>query len=201
MYVLAACEESQAVTIEARKLGHDAYSCDILPCSGLHPEWHLLCDVEEIINQPWDIIIAFPPCTYLSNVGRRYWNEPGRPELREKAKQFFMMFINADCPKIAVENPVGCMNSEYRKPDQIIHPYYFGDPYMKRTCLWLKGLPLLKKTQELEKPAPIYERNGHKIHWCEAMSGCRKDQRSMLRSRTFPGIARAMANQWLGVAQ
>lgn len=179
MKILVACEESQVVTKELRKLGHEAYSCDIQECSGGHPEWHIQDDVLKHINpsrqwipggdwfgmkfrtldgtlhinvNKWDMIIAFPPCTYLSFAGNRHLGQPGRMEKREAARQFFMEFVNADCPRVVIENPVGYMNSCYRKPDQIIHPYMFGDPYIKRTCLWIKGLPLLEPDYLIERP-------------------------------------------------
>ena len=211
MRVLVACEESQAVTKEFRKLGHEAYSCDIEPCSGGHPEWHLQQDVTELLEQQWDMIIAFPPCTYLTNAGTRHFSRRinpeekvlAREELREEAKDFFMLFANADCEKIAIENPVGYMNSQYRKPNQIIHPYYFGDNAKKRTCLWLKGLPELKPTNILPEPEPEYIcqgelSKGKKIGWCEGIKGTTGGQkgRAKARSKTFPGIAKAMAEQW-----
>lgn len=133
MKILVACEESQAVTIELRKLGHEAYSCDIEPCSGGHPEWHLQQDVIPLLKEKWDMIIAFPPCTYLTSAGTRHYslrmNPPEKVAARilerNKAVEFFMMFANADCPKIAIENPVGYMNTHWRKPNQIVHPYFF----------------------------------------------------------------------------
>ena len=159
MKILVACEESQAVTIEFRKLGHEAYSCDIEPCSGGHPEWHLQQDVVPLLKEKWDMIIAFPPCTYLTVTGNRWFNVERygekaikRHKDREKAIEFFMLFVNADCPRIAIENPVGVMSTNYRKPDQIIQPYEFGDPFEKKTCLWLKGLPLLKPTEIVDVP-------------------------------------------------
>lgn len=210
---LVACEESQAVCIEFRKLGHEAYSCDIEPCSGGHPEWHLQQDVTELLEQYWDMIIAFPPCTYLTNAGIRHFSRRINPEYRvlarehkrEKAKDFFMSFVNCKCEKVAIENPVGYMNTVYRKPDQIIQPYYFGDAAQKRTCLWLKGLPLLHPTEMLEKPKPKYLCAGEKckgkaIHWCEGINGTTGGQkgRAKARSKTFQGIAQAMAEQWGG---
>ncbi len=157
--VLVACEESQAVTIELRKLDIEAYSCDVEPCSGGYPEWHLQQDVLPLLKEKWDMIIAFPPCTYLSNAGTRHYSRRVNPEWkvlereakRKEAYDFFMQFVYADCARIAIENPVGYMNKNYRKPDQIIHPYYFGDSYTKRTCLWLKGLPLLYPTNIVKK--------------------------------------------------
>ena len=213
MKILVACEESQAVTIELRKLGHEAYSCDIEPCSGGHPEWHLQQDVRSLLKEEWDMIIAFPPCTYLTNAGTRHYSlkcntvkkVEARLKEREKAKDFFMMFANADCKKIAIENPVGYINTYFRKPDQIIHPYFFGDNVQKRTCLWLKGLPKLTPTEMLPKPVPEYyckgeKCNGKAIGWCEGIKGTTGGQkgRAMARSKTFPGIAKAMAAQWAG---
>lgn len=213
MRVLVACEESQAVTIELRKLGHEAYSCDIEPCSGGHPEWHIQGDVTPLLEEKWDMILAFPPCTYLTVAGNRHYSlriNPvekvrAREVEREKAVDFFMMFANADCERIAIENPVGYMNTNYRKPDQIIHPYYFGDAVQKRTCLWLKGLPKLEPTNMLPKPEPLYICEGEKskgkaIGWCEGIKGTVGGQkgRAAARSKTFPGIAKAMAEQWAG---
>jgi hypothetical protein len=211
--VLIACEESQAVTKEMRALGIEAYSCDIEPCSGGHPEWHIQRDVTPLLEQEWDMIIAFPPCTYLSNAGIRHYSRRinseekvlAREKKREEAVQFFMRFVNAKCNRIAIENPVGYMNSFYRKPDQIIHPYYFGEAVQKRTCLWLKNLPLLKHTNMLPKPEPIYicqgdKCKGKRINWCEALkTGVGRGtqaERAKARSKTFQGIAKAMADQW-----
>jgi len=211
MKILIACEESQAVCIEFRKKGHEAYSCDILPCSGGHPEWHIQGDVVKLLNQEWDMIIAFPTCTYLTNAGTRHFSRRinteekvvAREKKREKAAAFFMLFINANCDKMVVENPVGYMNSSYRKPDQIIHPYYFGDNFKKRTCLWIKGLPILEHTNRLPEPEPMYILQGKlgkgkKIGWCEGIKGTTGGQagRAKARSKTFPGIAKAMASQW-----
>ena len=212
MRILVACEESQAVTKELRNLGHEAYSCDLYESSGGHPEWHLQTDVTEILKMKWDMIIAFPPCTYLTNAGTRHFSRRmnseekvlAREAKRLEAAEFFMLFANADCDKIAIENPVGWMNSTFRKPDQIIHPYYFGEPYSKRTCLWLKGLPLLEPTNMLPKPEPEYICKGEKskgkaIGWCEGIKGTTGGQegRAKARSKTFLGIAKAMATQWV----
>jgi len=211
--VLIACEESQAVTKEMRVLGIEAYSCDIEPCSGGHPEWHIQGDVTPLLEQEWDMIIAFPPCTYLSNAGTRHYSSRinseekvlEREKKREEAVRFFMQFVNAKCNRIAIENPVGYMNSFYRKPDQIIHPYYFGEAVQKRTCLWLKNLPLLEHTNMLPKPEPIYicqgdKCKGKRINWCEALkTGVGRGtqvERAKARSKTFEGIAKAMASQW-----
>lgn len=157
MKILVACEESQAVTKELRSLGHEAYSCDIEPCSGGNPEWHLQQDVIPLLEEKWDMIIAFPPCTYLTVTGNRWFNVERygekaveRYKKREEAINFFMAFANANCEKIAIENPIGCMSTVFRKPNQIIHPYMFGDSERKSTCLWLKGLPELVPTNIVE---------------------------------------------------
>ena len=198
MKILCACEESQAVTIQFRKLGHEAYSCDVQDCSGGFPEWHIKGDVIPLLSDPWDMIIAFPPCTYLSFAGNRHLNQPGRLEMREAARDFFMRFVNCSCPRVAIENPVGYMNSCYRKPDQIIQPYFFGDPYRKRTCLWLKNLPLLEPDYMIEAPDPFYIQSGglnpgKRRYWVECVSS---SDRQKIRSKTFPGVAAAMAFQW-----
>lgn len=214
MKILIACEESQEVCKAFRSLGYCAYSCDIIPCSGGHPEWHIQGDVMSYIHDEWDMVIAFPPCTYLTNAGTRHFSLRVNPvhkvlerkRLRSIAADFFMGIINSQCEKIAVENPVGYMNRYYRKPDQIIHPYYFGDPAQKRTCLWLKGLPKLTYEKTIiEKPKPIYYCQGEKlknkpIGWCEALKTGKgrgtQEERAKARSKTFPGIAKAMAEQW-----
>ena len=199
MRVLCACEESQAVTIEFRKLGHEAYSCDIQDCSGGFPEWHIKGDVLPLLSDSWDLIIAFPPCTYLTSAGNRFLNVPGRSELRTAAADFFMCIVNAPCERIAIENPVGYMNSYYRKPDQIINPFQFGDSCRKRTCLWLKNLPLLLPDYVVPAPDPVYiQSNGKKRYWVETVSG---SDRQKIRSKTFPGIAAAMAFQWSAAVQ
>lgn len=236
MKILVACEESQAVTTELRKLGHEAYSCDIEPCSGGHPEWHLQEDVTRLLNgkckfktvdgewhcvqATWDMIIAHPPCTYLTTCANRAYslkfNTPEkvlqRYKARDEAIRFFVTIANADCEKIAIENPQGYMNTHYRKPDQTIHPYYFAESqndavnyHQKKTCLWLKGLPLLVRRNDLPKPPPRYISQGEKtkgkaIGWCEGMSGINggRKERAKARSKTFPGIAKAMTEQWAG---
>lgn len=213
MRVLVACEESGRVTAEFRRMGHEAYSCDILPTSGNHPEWHIQGDVLPLLKEKWDMIIAFPLCTYLTYAGNRHYSlkcsTPEKISARKKARseayKFFMMFANANCKKIAIENPLGYMNKHYRKPDQIIQPYMFGDPVSKRTCLWLKGLPKLYPTKLLPKPEPMYICQGEKckgkrIGWCEGLRAGPggQEERAKQRSKTFPGIARAMAEQWGG---
>ena len=206
MRVLVACEESQAVTKELRRLGHEAYSCDVQECSGGHPEWHLQQDVIPLLTEPWDMIIAFPPCTDLAVSGARHFAKKRADGRQQRSIEFFMQFANADCPKVAIENPIGIMSSHYRKPDQIIQPYQFGDHARKSTCLWLKGLPKLIPTNIVD-PGEIVmggysvgaslnyarDENGKIIPW--------KDPRTAkIRSKTFPGIARAMAEQWAGKA-
>ena len=223
MKILVACEESQAVTIELRNLGHEAYSCDILECSGGHPEWHIIQDVlplldgdcefhtvdgaEHKIAGKWDMIIAFPPCTYLTVTGNRWFNVERygekaiqRHKDREDAVKFFMAFANADCPRIAIENPVGIMSSAWQKPNQIINPYEFGDPFEKKTCLWLKGIPELKPTNIVDKPPRKHFNSGKSMPaWYAEAWHLPKEERAKLRSKTFPGIAKAMAEQWGGV--
>ena len=202
--ILVACEESQVVTIEFRKLGFEAYSCDVLPESGGHPEWHLQKDVTALLNEHWDMILAFPPCTYLTVTGNRWFNVDlygekaiHRHKDREKAINFFMLFANSECPRIAIENPVGIMSSRWRKPDQIIQPYQFGDAVEKRTCLWLKGLPLLRYTNIVQPPKRKEYKNGRTMStWYAKSWNLSKEERSKFRSQTFTGIAKAMASQW-----
>lgn len=194
MKILVACEESQAVTIELRKLGHEAYSCDIEPCSGGHPEWHLQEDVTPLLKQHWDMIIAFPPCTHLAVSGAAWFEQKRKDGRQQEGIDFFMMFANADCERIAIENPVGIMSSVYKKPSQIVQPYEYGHMEQKKTCLWLKGLPLLQPTnnvyaQMMELPKNKRER----LHYLPP-----SPERAKLRSKTFPGIAKAMAEQWAG---
>ena len=201
MRVLIACEESQAVTKEFRKLGHEAYSCDIQECSGGHPEWHLIGDAAEIINKCWDMIIAFPPCTYLSNAGAcRLYPTKGNIDLARyekglKAKEFFMIFYNADCKRIAIENPVSSTVYDMPKHDQEIQPYMFGHPYTKKTRLWLKGLPPLMPT-ELVEPTGPYVPSGTGRKDRSKYGSAKRGDDSKNRSKTFEGIAKAMANQW-----
>lgn len=220
MKILVACEESQAVCKEMRKLGHEAYSCDIIDQSGGHSEWHIKedvlpllngnCsfkttdDVEHYIEGTWDMLIAFPPCTYLTVTGNSWFNIEKygekaiqRHKDREEAIKFFMAFANADCPRIAIENPVGVMSSKWRKPNQIINPYEFGDPFEKRTCLWLKGLPELKPTNIVEIPERKKYDSGRSMPaWYADAWKLPKNERAKLRSKTFHGIANAMATQW-----
>ena len=197
MRVLLACEESQAVCKEFRALGHEAYSNDILESSGGHADWHLHGDVRNYIKQDWDLVIAFPPCTDLASSGAA-WFEQKRKDGRQQASiDFFMLFTNLNCQRVVIENPVGIMSSVYRKPDQIVQPYQYGDPYEKRTCLWLKGVPLLKPTNVV-KPAArsVYVSGKTMPTWYANANSKTNAERSKVRSKTFPGMAKAMAEQW-----
>ena len=182
--VLVACEESQAVTIEMRKLGIEAYSADIQPCSGSYPEWHIQGDVLPLLNDVWDMIIAFPPCTHLATSGRAWFAEKRLDGRQQQGIDFFMAFTRLPCPLVAIENPVSIMSTVYRQPHQIIHPWQFGHGETKATCLWLKGLPLLQ-------PTDIVPGRDNRMH---RMSPSR--YRAQLRSKTYAGIAQAMAGQW-----
>lgn len=228
MRILVACEESQAVTIEMRRLGHEAYSCDIQDCSGGHPEWHIKGDALELINGncrfqtmdgewheidgSWDMVIAHPPCTHLAVSGARHFAQKRADGRQQAAIEFFMAFVNANCPRIVVENPVGIMSTAYRKPDQIISPWQYAltdeENTEKQTCLWFVGgvSPLIPS--HIEKPGIKYR------EWVDAKTGRAKRQtewyyktrcmgpkeRARVASKTFPGIARAMAEQWAGPA-
>jgi hypothetical protein len=211
MKVLIACEESQAVCKEFRALGHEAYSCDIQECSGGHPEWHIQDDVLKVINQGWDMMIGFPPCTHLAVSGAAWFEQKRKDGRQQEGIDFFMAIVNAPINKIAVENPVGIMSKVYRKPDQKIHPYYFGDPYSKTTCLWLKNLPKLYHNRQpnLFDSEVTHTHSGDFFEWTCKKTGRAKRQaqwyvdalnagkeRGKLRSKTFPGIAKAMATQW-----
>lgn len=222
--VLVACEESQRVAIEFRKLGFEAYSCDLDSCSGGHPEWHIQSDVVSLLNGScafktadnvlhetagrWDLIIAFPPCTYLTAAGNR-WFDVGRYgdkalERRQKRKQaveFFMKFVYADCGRVAIENPVGIMSSVYRKPNCIIQPWMFGDNARKTTCLWLKGLPRLVP-DNIVNPGEILS-GGYSVNasanWAVKdgkILSWNDPETAKIRSKTYHGVARAMALQW-----
>lgn len=197
MKILIACEESQAVTKELRLLGHEAYSCDIEPCSGGHPEWHLQVDALELLKMKWDMILAFPPCTYLSNAGAKHLFRGGQlnQERYQKglaAKEFFMSFLNADCPHIAVENPVSSRIYQMPLHTQEIQPWQFGHPVQKKTRLWLKGLPPLMPAEIVMPDCGCHEAGT----WF--MKGGKGRQKN--RAKTFPGVARAMAEQWAGKA-
>lgn len=193
MKVLVACEESQEVTKAFRAKGHEAYSCDIQECSGGHPEWHILGDATLEVNEGWDIVIAHPPCTYLSNAGARFMYPKGilsqeRLQKAEWGKKLFMAMLNASAPKVCVENPIPCGVIGLPPYSQVIQPYYFGDPYQKKTCLWLKGLQPLMYWGDTPKP----ESTKVPGNWFN--KGGKERQKN--RSKTFPGIAKAMAEQW-----
>lgn len=205
MRVLVGCEESQAVCKAFRELGHEAYSCNIQPCSGGHPEWHIQDDIMKHIGDGWDLLIAFPPCTYLTYTAERWFKtDPTRLAKREAAMEFFKMLYNAPIDKIAIENPRG-VTSKWKRESQVIQPFFFGDPYRKRTLLWLKNLPPLmftslnpkgilpEKFLIIKGPFRIGGRRG--VYFIDKCSGA---ERAKLRSKTFPGIARAMAEQWGG---
>ena len=228
MKILVACEESQAVTIEMRKLGHEAYSCDIIECSGGHPEWHIKWDVLPLLNGNcsfltsngdlhridgrWDMIIAFPPCTHICNSGARHFEKKRADGRQREGIEFFCKFLYADCEKIAIENPVGIIGGDYIKehfpylaeqydlpikPTQKIQPFEHGHPYTKTTCLWLKGVPPLKPTNILEKPIGGWVNQSFtKDGRYGSFAGNFNDAKT--RSKTFPGIAKAMAEQWAG---
>lgn len=204
--VLVACEESQVVTKAFREHGHEAYSCDTLDCSGGYPEWHIKDDVLNHLDENWDCIISHPPCTYLSVTGNKWMKPefrerfPNRIQQRKDAIEFFMIFANADCEHIAIENPVGIMSSEWRKPDQYVHPYFFGDKHSKKTGLWLKGLPLLEPTNMVEPEMYTYKtgpKKGRKDPmWHVETLKLPPAERSIARSKFFPGFAKVMAEQW-----
>lgn len=235
MNVLVACEESQAVCKAFRELGENAYSCDLLPCSGGHPEWHFQEDMfdvilngggrlqtgkKEFIEGKWDLMIAHPPCTYLAVSGARWYYHPADKDLpvgqrrphpkfpdrakdREDAVKFFMNVAQTNVPMTGIENPVGIMSTRWRKPDQIIEPWMFGDEASKKTCLWLKNLPLLTPTDIVGKGEVYTAKSGNKSpKWFTDIffSGVSAEERRTLRSKTFPGIAKAMATQWTAYA-
>lgn len=231
MKIIVACEESQTVTKELRLLGHEAYSCDILPCSGGHPEWHFNQDIFKIIyanggqlqngsnvdrRKKWDMMIAHPPCTFLAVSGARWYYHPddsplpthqrrphprfpNRANDREEAINFFIRLLEAPIDKIAVENPVGIISTRYRKPDQTVHPWMFGDEASKTTCLWLKNLPLLKPTSIVGKGERVILKSGKSLPkwYSDALTKAKSpSERRTLRSKTFKGMAKAMAQQW-----
>lgn len=218
MDVLIACEESQAICIEMRRLGHRAFSCDVQECSGGHPEWHIMGDALPLINGRcefktmdgkthriegrWDLLIAHPPCTYLSAAGaQRTFPQKGKPDPErykkgEEAAAFFLYFWNADCERIAIENPVPMKCFGLPNYKQIIHPYMFGEPWYKRTCLWLKGLQPLKETEVVKPEGYWVQRSGKR-----ALGNKGGHRSKEMRSKTFPGIARAIAEQWAGICK
>jgi hypothetical protein len=231
MNVLVACEESQAVTKELRAIGHNAFSCDLLPCSGGHPEWHFNMDVFKVIDQKggklqngkkvkikgnWDLMIAHPPCTFLAVSGARWYYHPEDNKLpfeerrphprfpnraidREEALEFFIKLLEAPIDKIAVENPVGIVSTRYKKPNQTVHPWMFGDEASKATCLWLKNLPLLEPTKIVGKGERVILSSGKSLPkwYSDALTQSKTSaERRTMRSKTFEGLARAMAEQW-----
>jgi hypothetical protein len=231
MNILVACEESQAVTAELRRLGHNAYSCDLLMCSGGHPEWHFQTDVFEIIANnggklqngsemylegSWEMMIAHPPCTYLAVSGAQWYYHPedkhlpvlnrrphpkypNRAKDREEAIDFFIALAEAPIEKIVIENPIGIISSRWRKPDQVVQPFMFGDEARKTTCLWLKNLPLLEPTNLVSEGERIYFKSGKsqpKWYSDAFVKAKSNEERRTMRSKTFPGMARAMAQQW-----
>lgn len=220
MKILVACEESQAVTIALRKLGHEAFSCDLLPCSGGHPEWHFKYDIFKLINggvfatqsddfvgiDKWDMMIAFPPCTDLAVSGARHFERKKADGSQQASIDFFMALVNAPIEKIVIENPIGIMSGLYRKPDQIIQPWQFGDKAQKSTCLWLKNVPKLVPTEIVEK-GEFFEftsKKGEKkrmpMWYYNALQKAKTPaERRTLRSKTFQGIANAMAQQFGGI--
>ena len=219
MRVLIACEESQTVCKAFRAKGHEAYSCDILPCSGGHPEWHYQCDIFEVINKGWDLMVAHPPCTFLTGSGVQWLSHPEdkalpfeerRPHPKYPNRrndmldsvEFVKALYNADIKHIAIENPVGLLSSRWRKPDQIVQPYMFGDEATKTTCLWLKNLPLLLPTNIVGKGERTVFASGksHPKWYADALKNAKtKEERQTLRSKTFEGMAQAFAEQWGGI--
>lgn len=206
--VLVACEESQRVCIAFRERGFTAFSCDIQECSGGHPEWHIQGDVLPVLNQKWDLIIAHPPCTYLTVSGARWFDRDKygeeaikRERERERGAEFFMQFTKAPCKHIAIENPIGYMNTHYMAADQIIQPYWFGHPERKATCLWLKGLPKLEPTNMVQPKIIVLQKRdgsgkttfsiGPEYKWYSD-----PEERRRERSKTYQGVADAMAEQW-----
>ena len=210
MRILVACEESQAVTKEFRSLNYEAFSCDLLDCSGGHPEWHIKGDaLKEAYSGKYDIMVAHPPCTFLSVSGARWlYNKDGtknkeRWRNQTNALWFVRKLMEAPIEKIAIENPVSVISSQIRKPDQIIQPWQFGDEAQKTTCLWLKNLPLLSPTKIVTKGEFVewLDKNGKKKKqpkwYYDALSDANtNEERRSIRSTTYLGIAKAMANQW-----
>lgn len=203
MKILVACEESQVVTKAFRDRGHEAYSCDILDCSGGHPEWHIQGDVKKELEKEWDMVLAFPPCTHLAVSGAAHFEKKRADGRQQEGIDFFMLFANLDhVPKVAIENPIGIMSKEWRKPDQIIQPYEFGEDASKRTCLWLKGLPILIETCRVVGRFVTTPSGKVVERWSNQCSNYGHDktspspERSRIRSKTYDGIALAMANQW-----
>lgn len=184
MRVLVCCEESQAIANAYRFFGVEAFSCDLKPCSGNHPEYHIQGDCFDYVFDSWDLIIAHPPCTDLCVSGARWFPAKIADGRQARSIDFFMRFVDLPCPRVCIENPIGIMSTVYRKPDQIIQPWQFGHPETKATCLWLKGLPPLI-------PTCVVAGRGHSVWRCPP-----GPERSVIRSKTFPGIASAIALQW-----
>jgi site-specific DNA-cytosine methylase len=208
MKILVGCEESQAVTIELRKLGHEAFSCDVMESSGGYPQWHIQGDLLKELHKGWDMLIAFPPCTHLAVSGARHFEQKIKDGRQQQGIDFFMEMINAPIDKICVENPIGIMSTKYRKPSQIIQPYMFGDKAQKSTCLWLKNLPLLVPTNIVEKGEFIefvskkgVKKRQPKWYFDALKNSKNASERSKLRSKTFKGIAKAMATQFTIINQ
>lgn len=232
MKILVACEESQAVTKELRRLGHEAYSCDIIECSGGHTEWHIMQDVLPLLDGDcefvsmdgqkhkvagkWDMIIAFPPCTHLAVSGAAHFEKKRADGRQREGIEFFCQFLNADCERVAIENPVGIISGNYvpqwfpdlakkyglpKKATQKIHPWQFGDSFEKTTCLWIKGLPEMVPTNIVDRGEFIRHKSGKvKPKWFADAFSLPPEERAKVRSKTFPGIAKAMAEQWAGQA-
>ena len=209
MKVLIGCEESQAVTIAFRELGHEAFSCDLQDCSGGHPEWHFKHDIFDVIDMGWDMMIAFPPCTHLAVSGAAWFEQKRKDGRQQQGIDFFLKLTQTKIPKWAIENPVGIMSKIYRKPDQVIQPYYFGDEAQKTTCLWLNNLPPLYHNDRpnLFDDKITHVSRGEMMTYTEKKTGkvktmakwyndARAGNHGFNRSKTFPGIARAMAEQW-----
>lgn len=214
--ILVACEESQAITIRLRALGHEAFSCDLLECSGGHPEWHIQDDVLRHLDDGWDMMIAHPPCTFLASSGVQWLSHPDDKQLpfeerrphpkypnrrrdMEEAVEFVKALYNAPIPKVAIENPIGLLSTKWRKPEQIVQPWMFGDEATKSTCFWLKGLPKLEPTNIVGKGERVFYKSGksHPKWYAEALSKAKtKEERQLIRSKTFPGMADAIAQQW-----
>ena len=191
MDILVACEVNQRVTNQLRLLGHNAFSCDILETTGPNKNWHIKDNVLKHVNQNWDLMIAFPPCTHLAVSGAKHFEQKIKDGRQQKAIDFFMTLVYAPIDKIAIENPIGIMSKIYRKPDQIIQPYYFGDSFQKSTCLWLKNLNKLQSTKIVDKGEFMTFKSGKKMPKWYSLS-----KENDARSITFPGIAKAMAEQF-----
>ena len=196
MRVLVACEESQTVTKAFRAIGHNAFSCDLLPASGGHPEWHLRADVRDVLAcaLPWDMLIGFPPCDHLAVSGARWFPEKVADGRQQAGIDLFLALAHADVPRVAIENPVGIMSTVWRKPDQIVQPWYYGDEATKTTCLWLRNLPPLFATKVVGRGVIQVVKSGRRLP--EWYSNAPRKTRKIVRSRTFPGLAAAMAEQW-----